>query len=59
MALYLAVLQKGAEFGVSGIFGESGVDLGKRNKQSLGMRFIPLCFSEIIFLYEKGTFFRR
>lgn len=55
MALYLAVLQKGAKFGVSGIFDESTVNLGKRNKQSLGMRFIFLCFSEIIFLNEKGT----
>ena len=40
---------------MSGIFGESTVNLGKRNKQSWGMRFIFLCFSDIIFLNEKGT----
>lgn len=46
---------EGAKFGMSGTFGESAVDLGKRNKQSSGMRFVLLCFSEIVFLNEKGT----
>ena len=49
------MLQKGPKFGVSGIFGESTLNLGERNKQSLGMRLIFLCFSEIIFLNEKET----
>lgn len=52
------MLQSGAKFAVSGIFGESAVNFGKRNTQSLGMRFIFLCFSEIIFLNKKGTSLR-